>query len=75
MTTRAETRVIDALTEFTNRSSYQLATATNLSTCRLYATLNRLEKEGKITSTWEEIPPDRYRRYKLATVEETHYGT
>lgn len=68
--TTAETKIVAALTRYTNRSGIQLSEMTGLSSATLYPALFRLEEAGTITSEWEAMPSPRRRRYRLATPED-----
>ena len=60
-----EQAVLDALGRYTMRSGAQLSEMMGTTAGKLYPALMALERQGKIVSEWEDMPPPRRRRYKL----------
>ncbi len=69
-TTPDERAILASLRTFDDRTATQLSELTGLWTGALYPALFRLEHAGKIVGQWEDMPPPRRRRYRLA--ERTH---
>ena len=61
-----EARILAALACYTLRSGAQLMEMTGLGSHKLYPALAKLERAEVISSEWEDMPPPRRRRYKLA---------
>ncbi len=63
--TTIDQQILAALERFNDRTGAQLSEMVGLWSGSLYPALYRLERDGKIIGSWEDMPYPRRRRYRM----------